>query len=293
MTALPFGRVQTAMVTPFASDGSVNYDEARRLAAHLVDVQGNDALVVNGTTGECPTTTDEEKAKLLEVVLAEVGDRARIVAGVGTFDTAHTLELTRQAEQLGVHGLLVVTPYYSRPPQDALAEHFLTVADATSLPIMIYDIPHRAGVPVETATMITVAAHPNIVAVKDAKGQPVASAQVIAATDLAYYSGDDAMTLPLLAVGGVGVVGTSTHFTGRRTREMIETFVAGDPATAVALNAALLPVFLGVFATQGCMLVKAGLAARGFAPGPVRRPLLDASPEQAATFVAVLDAAGL
>ncbi|MCA0295688.1 MAG: 4-hydroxy-tetrahydrodipicolinate synthase [Actinobacteria bacterium] len=293
MTALPFGRVQTAMVTPFAPDGSVNYDEARRLAAHLVDVQGNDALVVNGTTGECPTTTDEEKGRLLEVVLDEVGDRARIVAGVGTFDTAHTLELTKQAEQLGVHGLLVVTPYYSRPPQDALADHFLTVADATSLPIMIYDIPHRAGVPVETATMITIAAHPNIVAVKDAKGQPVASAQVIAATDLAYYSGDDAMTLPLLAVGGVGVVGTSTHFTGRRTREMIETFVAGDTATAVALNQALLPVFLGVFATQGCMLVKAGLNARGFAAGPVRKPLLDASPEQAATFVAVLDAAGL
>ncbi len=293
MTALPFGRVQTAMVTPFAPDGSVDYDEARRLAAHLVDVQGNDALVVNGTTGECPTTTDAEKLGLLEAVMAEVGDRAKVVAGVGTFDTAHTLELTRQAEQAGVHGLLVVTPYYSRPPQDALADHFLTVADATSLPIMIYDIPHRAGIPVETATLIAVAAHPNIVAVKDAKGQPVASSQVIAATDLAYYSGDDAMTLPLLAVGGVGVVGTSTHFTGRRTREMIEAFVGGDPARATALNAALLPVFLGVFATQGCMLVKAGLAARGFAPGPVRKPLRDASAEQAATFVAVLDAAGL
>jgi 4-hydroxy-tetrahydrodipicolinate synthase len=293
MTALPFGRVQTAMVTPFAPDGSLNLDEARRLAAHLVDEQGNDALVVNGTTGESPTTTDAEKLALLEAVLAEVGDRAKIVAGVGTFDTNHTLELARQAEQAGVHGLLVVTPYYSRPPQDAVADHFRTVADATSLPVMIYDIPHRSGIPVETATMIEIAAHPNIVAVKDAKGLPVASAQVIAATDLAYYSGDDAMTLPLLAVGGVGVVGTSTHFTGRRTREMIETFVAGDVARATALNAALLPVYLGVFATQGCMLVKAGLAARGFAPGPVRKPLLDASAEQAATFVAVLDAASL
>ncbi len=281
------------MVTPFAPDGSLNLDEARRLAAHLVDEQGNDALVVNGTTGESPTTTDAEKLALLEAVLAEVGDRAKIVAGVGTFDTNHTLELARQAEQAGVHGLLVVTPYYSRPPQDAVADHFLTVADATSLPVMIYDIPHRSGIPVETATMIEIAAHPNIVAVKDAKGLPVASAQVIAATDLAYYSGDDAMTLPLLAVGGVGVVGTSTHFTGRRTREMIETFVAGDVARATALNAALLPVYLGVFATQGCMLVKAGLAARGFAPGPVRKPLLDATVEQAATFVAVLDAAGL
>lgn len=293
MTALPFGRLQTAMVTPFAADGSLDLDEARRLAAHLVDEQGNDALVVNGTTGESPTTTDAEKLALLEAVVAEVGDRARIVAGVGTFNTAHTIELARQAEQAGVHGLLVVTPYYSRPPQDAVADHFLTVAEATSLPIMIYDIPHRSGIPVETPTMIRVAEHPRIVAVKDAKGMPVASAQVIAATGLAYYSGDDAMTLPLLAVGGVGVVGTSTHFTGRRTRELIEAFLAGDVARATALNAALLPVYLGVFATQGCMLVKAGLSARGFAPGGVRKPLLDATAEQAATFVAVLDAAGL
>jgi 4-hydroxy-tetrahydrodipicolinate synthase len=292
MTALPFGRVQTAMVTPFNTDGSLNLAESRRLAAHLVDVQGNDALVINGTTGESPTTTDAEKLALLEAVIDEVGDRARIVAGVGTFDTRHTIELARQAEQAGAHGLLVVTPYYSRPPQDALADHFLTVADATPLPIMIYDIPHRSGIPVETETLIAVAAHENIVAVKDAKGSPVASAQVIAATGLAYYSGDDAMTLPLLSVGGVGVVGTSTHFTGVRTREMIETFLAGDPAKATALNAALLPVYLGVFATQGCMLVKAGLAARGFAPGPVRKPLLDATAEQSATFVAILAANG-
>jgi len=288
MTALPFGRVQTAMVTPFHPDGSLNLAESRRLAAYLVDVQGNDALVINGTTGESPTTTDAEKRALLEAMVDEVGDRARIVAGVGTFDTAHTIELARQAEQAGAHGLLVVTPYYSRPPQDALADHFLTIADSTPLPIMIYDIPHRTGIPVETATLITVAAHPHIVAVKDAKGSPVASAQVIAATGLAYYSGDDAMTLPLLSVGAVGVVGTSTHFTGRRTRDMIEAFIAGDTAKATALNAALLPMYLAVFATQGCMLVKAGLAVRGFAPGPVRKPLLDASPEQAATFVAVM-----
>jgi 4-hydroxy-tetrahydrodipicolinate synthase len=293
MTALPFGRVQTAMVTPFNTDGSLNLAESRRLAAHLVDIQGNDALVINGTTGESPTTTDAEKLALLEAVIDEVGDRAKIVAGVGTFDTHHTIELAHQAEQAGAHGLLVVTPYYSRPPQDALADHFLTVADATTLPIMIYDIPHRSGIPVETETMIAVAAHPNIVAVKDAKGSPVASAQVIAATSLAYYSGDDAMTLPLLSVGGVGVVGTSTHFTGVRTREMIDTFLAGDTARATALNAALLPVYLGVFATQGCMLVKAGLAARGFAPGPVRKPLLDATAEQSATFLAILSANGI
>ncbi|PKQ31688.1 MAG: 4-hydroxy-tetrahydrodipicolinate synthase [Actinobacteria bacterium HGW-Actinobacteria-2] len=289
----PFGRLITAQVTPFHDDGSLNLDEAKRLAAHLVDVQGNDALVINGTTGESPTTTDAEKFALLEAVIAEVGDRAKIIAGVGTFDTHHTVELAKQAEQAGASGLLVVTPYYSRPPQDALADHFVTVADATEVPIIIYDIPHRSGVPVETATMISLGAHPKIVAVKDAKGLPVASAQVMKATNLAYYAGDDGMTLPLMAVGGVGVVGTSTHFTGRGTKAMIEAFVAGDVAGAVAKNAALLDVFTGVFATQGAMLVKAGLAARGFQPGPMRKPLLSASPAQAATFVALLDAAGL
>ncbi len=292
MTA-PFGRLITAQVTPFSDHGSLNLDEARRLAAHLVDVQGNDALVINGTTGESPTTSDAEKRALLEAVIAEVGDRAQVIAGVGTFNTEHTIELAKQAEQVGASGLLVVTPYYSRPPQDALADHFVTVADATALPMMIYDIPHRSGVPVETATMITIAAHPRIVAVKDAKGLPVASAQVMRATNLAYYAGDDGMTLPLMAVGGVGVVGTSTHFTGRGTKAMIEAFLAGDVVGAAKRNADLLPVFTGVFATQGAMLVKAGLAARGFRPGGMRKPLLNASAEQAATFVALLDAAGL
>jgi len=293
MTNLPFGRLVTAMVTPFAEDGSLNLDEARRLAAHLVDAQDNDALVINGTTGESPTTTDAEKLALVEAVVSEVGDRAAVIAGVGTFDTAHTIELAKQAEQAGAHGLLVVTPYYSRPPQDAVADHFLTVAGATRLPIIIYDIPHRTGIPVETSTLIEVAAHPNIVAVKDAKGLPVASAQVIAATGLAYYAGDDGMVLPVLSVGGVGVVGTSTHFTGRRTKELIEAFVSGDTAGALARYRDLLGVYTGVFATQGCMLVKAGLEARGFAPGGVRKPLLRATPEQADAFVAALDAAGL
>lgn len=289
----PFGRVLTAMVTPFSPDGSVNLDEARRLATYLVDVQHNDALVINGTTGEAPTTTDAEKRALVAAVAAEVGDRAQVVAGVGTFDTRHTVELARQATDAGADGLLVVTPYYSRPPQDAVAAHFLTVAEATELPIVIYDIPHRTGVPVETATLVEIGDHERIVAVKDAKGQPAASAEVIARTGLAYYAGDDAMTLPLLAVGGVGVVGTSTHFTGARVRPMIEAFLSGDLESAIAQNAALLPVFNGVFATQGCMLVKAGLAARGFSPGGLRPPLLPASSQQVAAFVALLEAAGL
>lgn len=288
-----FGRLLTAMVTPFSADGAIDFGQVRKLAAYLVDEQRNDALVINGTTGESPTTTEAEKAELLAAVVAEVGDRAKVLAGVGTNDTRHTIELSRQAEQAGADGLLVVTPYYSRPPQNALAAHFTAVADSTALPVMLYDIPHRAGVPIEAATLIELAAHPRIVAVKDAKGLVVSSSTVIAATELDYYSGDDGFTLPLLSVGGVGVVGTSTHFTGARTKTMIEKFLAGDLAGAIADNTALLPVFTGVFATQGCMLVKAGLAARGFAPAVLRSPMLAASPDQASAFVALLDAAGL
>ena len=288
-----FGRLLTAMITPFNADGSVNLAEAKRLAAFLVDDCGHDGLVINGTTGEAPTTSDAEKADLIAAVKEAVGGRAAVVAGVGTFNTAHTIELAKQAQASGADGLLVVTPYYSNPPQDAIAAHFLTVAEASNLPIAIYDIPHRAGRPVETETLIRVAQHPRIVAVKDAKSNVVASSQVMAACDLAYYSGDDAYTLPLMAVGGVGVIGTSTHFTGLRTKAMIEAFVRGDTAGALALHRELLPVFPGVFATQGVMLVKAGLASRGFAPGSVRAPLLPANAEQTATFVALLDAANL
>ena len=289
----PFGRLITAMVTPFASDGSLDLDTAAALATYLVDEQRNDALVINGTTGESPTTSDDEKLRLLQTVVAAVGDRAQIIAGVGTFDTAHTIHLAQQAAGVGVDGLLVVTPYYSRPPQDALAAHFLAVADATDRPVILYDIPHRTGVPIETETLLKVAEHPRIVAVKDAKAQLVQSAVVMANSDLAYYAGDDAMLLPLLAVGGVGVVGTSTHFSGARTAEVIAAWLAGDIEGAIARYRALLGVYQGVFATQGVMLVKAGLAARGRSAGSVRAPLLDASEAQTKTFVALLDAAGL
>ena len=165
-----FGRLLTAMITPFGPDGKVNLTEAARLAQHLVDNQGHDGLVINGTTGESPTTSDEEKRELLGTVIEAVGDRASVVAGVGTFDTHHTIELSRQAAEAGADGLLVVTPYYSRPPVDALEEHFLAVADASELPIMLYDIPHRAGIPIPETSLIRLAGHPRIAAVKDAKG---------------------------------------------------------------------------------------------------------------------------
>jgi 4-hydroxy-tetrahydrodipicolinate synthase len=276
----PFGRLLTAMVTPFAPDGSLDVEGAAKLATYLVDEQRNDALVVSGTTGESPTTTDEEKEILLRAVVDAVGDRARIIAGVGTNNTAHTIELAHTAEKAGAHGLLVVTPYYNKPPQAGVAKHFLTVADAVGLPVMVYDIPHRAGTAIATETMCRIAEHARIVAVKDAKGDLVASSQVLSRTDLAYYSGDDAATLPLLSIGGVGLVGTSTHFTGVIAKDMIEAFERGDNATALALHRRAMPLFTGIFRAPGTMLVKAGLNAQGRPAGPVRSPLVDATGDE-------------
>ena len=285
-----FGRLLTAMITPFGPDGKVNLTEAARLAQHLVDNQGHDGLVINGTTGESPTTSDEEKRELLGTVIEAVGDRASVVAGVGTFDTHHTIELSRQAAEAGADGLLVVTPYYSRPPVDALEEHFLAVADASELPIMLYDIPHRAGIPIPETSLIRLAGHPRIAAVKDAKGDICSSSMVIANSTLTYYAGDDAYLLPLLAVGGAGVVGTSTHFSGLQVRALLDAFVAGDFEQARQLNAQLLPVFRGVFATQGTMMVKAALNRCGFDVGMCRPPMGKVAPELLERVLEILDA---
>jgi 4-hydroxy-tetrahydrodipicolinate synthase len=289
----PFGRMLTAMVTPFGVSGELDLDKAAELATYLVDEQGNDGLVVSGTTGESPTTSDAEKSDLLRVVSDAVGDRAHIVAGVGTFDTVHTIHLAEQAAKAGATGLLVVTPYYSRPPQAGVLAHFRAVADSTELPVALYDIPHRAGIPIQTDTMLALAEHERIVAVKDAKGDIAASARVLAETDLAYYSGEDAITLPLLAVGGVGVVGTSTHFSGPGTQAMIAAYERGDVAEALRLHRELLPIYTGIFRTSGTILVKAGLRLRGLDVGPVRLPLVDATDHEISHLREDLAAAGL
>jgi 4-hydroxy-tetrahydrodipicolinate synthase len=293
MSTPPFGRLLTAMVTPFAVDGSLDLDAAARLASYLVDEIGNDGLVISGTTGESPTTSDAEKAELLRVVLKAVGDRAKILAGAGTFDTEHTLELAATAAKLGANGLLVVTPYYSKPPQAGIVEHFRRVADSTDVPLMLYDIPGRAGVAIATDTMLRLAEYAGIVAVKDAKGDLAASAKVIAESELAYYAGDDAMTLPLLSVGAVGVVGTSTHFSGVGTKQLIEAYLAGDVATALRLHQQLLPIYTGIFATQGCILVKAGLKLLGRDAGGLRSPLIEATTAEVEGLRSALAAAGL
>jgi len=281
------------MVTPFAGDGSLDLDAAAGLASYLVDQLGNDGLVISGTTGESPTTSDAEKADLLRVVIDSVGDRATILAGVGTFNTEHTVELAATAAKLGASGLLVVTPYYSKPPQAGILEHFRQVAEATDVPVMLYDIPGRAGVAIATDTTLRLAEHPRIVAVKDAKGDLTASSRVIAQSELAYYSGDDAMTLPLLSIGAVGVVGTSTHFSAAGTKQMIEAYLAGDVATALRLHQQLLPIYTGIFAAQGCILVKAGFKLQGRDVGGLRSPLIEATPAEVEGLRSALAAAGL
>lgn len=274
------GTMLTAMITPFGADGSLDLDGAQRLAAHLVGAQGNDGLVLNGTTGESPTTTDAEKASLIRAVREAVGDGVRLIAGVGTYDTAHSVHLAREAAAAGADGLLVVSPYYNRPPQAGLLHHFRTVADATDLPVITYDIPKRTGVAIEVDTLVRLAEHPRIVANKDAKGDLEAAQWAMARCDLGWYSGDDILNLPLLSIGANGFISVVGHLVADRIRAMGEAFHGGDVCGAIAINRALLPVYTGIFRTQGVILTKAALALQGLPAGPVRSPLVDATADQ-------------
>ncbi|MBI0300530.1 4-hydroxy-tetrahydrodipicolinate synthase [Streptomyces sp. PRKS01-29] len=288
----PFGRVLTAMVTPFTTDGALDLDGAQRLAAHLVDA-GNDGLIVNGTTGESPTTSDAEKAQLVRAVVEAVGDRAHVVAGAGTNDTRHSVELARAAEQAGAHGLLAVTPYYSKPPQEGLLRHFTAIADSTGLPVMLYDIPGRSGVPIGTETMVRLAEHPRIVANKDAKGDLGRASWAIARSRLAWYSGDDMLNLPLLSVGAVGFVSVVGHLVSPELRAMLEAHLAGDVAKATEIHQKLLPVFTGMFRTQGVITTKAALALQGQPAGPLRLPLVELTAEETEQLKRDLAAGGV
>jgi 4-hydroxy-tetrahydrodipicolinate synthase len=279
--AAPFGRLLTAMVTPMTSDRAVDYAGAARLADYLITQMRNDGLVISGTTGESPTTSDAEKDRLLRTVIEAAGGRAKVLAGVGTNDTAHTIELARQAERAGAAGLLVVTPYYNKPPQHGLVAHFTAVADATGLPVMLYDIPGRTGVPIATETLLQLAQHPRIVAVKDAKGDMTAGSMVMSATDLVFYSGDDLVNLPWLALGASGFVSVVGHIVGDRLAEMIDAYLSGNVAAALRHHRELLPVYTGVMTrTQGVISTKAALTMLGLPGGSVRPPLADATPAE-------------
>src|SRR5215472_6111668 len=289
----PFGRMLTAMVTPMDGNGAVDYDAAAQLADFLVTDMRNDGLVISGTTGESPTTSDAEKARLLAAVLEAVGDRATVIAGVGTNDTAHTCELARAAERAGAHGLLVVTPYYNKPPQSGLVAHFTQVADATGLPNMLYDIPGRTGTPIAAETLIRLAEHPRIVAVKDAKADFAAASLVMNCTSLVFYSGDDMLNLPWLSLGAAGFVSVAGHVVGERLHEMIDFYRAGKVAEALRLHRELLPVYVGLFRNQGVIMTKAALGLLGLPGGPVRLPLSNATAAETDRLRTDLAAAGI
>jgi 4-hydroxy-tetrahydrodipicolinate synthase len=290
----PFGSLLTAMVTPMAADGSVDLDAAGRLAVHLVD-HGHDGIVLNGTTGEAPTTHAPEKADLIRAVAQAVGDRAVVVAGAGSNDTAHAVRMAEQAADAGADGLLVVSPYYSRPSQDGVYRHCLAVVEATDLPTMLYDVPGRTAVRFALPTLERLAVHDQVVAVKDATGDVTGAMRAIHRTELAYYSGDDALLLPFLAVGAVGLVSMAGHLVGDQLAQTIRSFDTGDTAMALASFRSVLPVIDLICGTgNGALRSKLTLALLNLIPGATMR-LPQAAPDddEVAAVRAQLVALGL
>jgi len=277
----PFGRMITAMVTPFDKGGAIDWDGVAKLAEHLAD-HGHDAIAVNGTTGEAPTTKTSEKLEIIRVVKSTVGDRVKILTGAGDNETSYTVEQAKRCAEVGADGLLIVTPYYNKPPQAGIEAHFKAVASATDLPIMMYDIPGRAGVEIEQDTICRLSEVKNIVALKDAKGNPASTSWVIQRTGLPVYSGDDILNLPLLSIGAVGFVSVCGHTVGNELREMLDAWFSGNAARALEIHQKLLPVFTGTFRTQGAILTKAALTMLGLPGGYTRLPLVDATEAQIA-----------
>lgn len=287
----PFGHLLTAMITPFGSDGAVDHGRVWELAHHLVE-NGSDGLVVAGTTGEAPTLSDQEKVALFRAVVEAVGKRAKVIAGTGTYDTAHSVEMTKRAAEVGCHGVLAVTPYYNRPPQEGLVRHFEALAEASPLPVMLYNIPSRTGRLIEVSTLARLAGHPGIVAVKDAVGDPGFTSDTVSAVGdgMAVYSGDDINTLPIMAVGGVGVVSVASHLVGRLLKRMIESALGADWAEARRLHLALAPLNRALFLEPNPIPVKAAMDDLWAPVGAPRLPLVPASP---ATLQAVREALAL
>ena len=289
----PFGNMVTAMITPFKADGTLDLAGAEVLANHLVDL-GNDGLVINGTTGESATTTEEEKNNLLAAVIGAVGDRAKVIAGVGSNDTAHTAMLAKDAERIGADAILVVTPYYNKPTQAGLIAHFTHVADLCGLPMMMYDIPGRSVVPIEVDTMLKLAEHPRILANKDAKNNFEAASRVITNSKLQWFSGEDILNLPLLTIGAVGCVSVVGHVAADRIKKMMGLYFDGDVADATKMHKELTPVYYGVMGKMpGVMSVKAYLNMKNLPAGHPRLPLVAADDAQQAELVASLRAGGI
>ena len=288
----PFGRLLTAMVTPFKDDLSIDWAGVEKLAAHLVST-GHDGIVVNGTTGEAPTTSDDEKIEIIKVVRNAVSGRAKVIAGAGNNETTHSVEQAEMAAKAGADGLLVVTPYYNKPPQAGIEAHFRAMADATDVPVMLYDIPGRTGMQIEPDTIVKLAAHPNIVALKDAKGDVASTSWVIKRCGIPVYSGDDILNLPLLSVGAVGFVSVCGHTVGADLRTMLDAWFSGNSEKALEIHQKLLPVYTGTFRTQGAILTKAALSMMGLPGGKVRLPLVDATESQVSQLQEDLRAGGV
>ena len=291
-TQAPFGRLITAMITPFAKDGSIDWDGVATLATHLAD-HGHDAIAVNGTTGEAPTTKSSEKIEIIKVVKSTVGSRVKVLSGAGDNETSYTVEQAKRSADAGADGLLIVTPYYNKPPQAGIEAHFKAVAGATDLPIMMYDIPGRTGVEIESDTIVRLFDLPNIVALKDAKGNLAATSDVIARCGIPVYSGDDILNLPFLSIGAVGFVSVCGHTVGTELKAMLDAWFAGDTARALEIHQKLIPVFKGTFKTQGAILTKAAMNLMGLPGGTTRLPLVDATPAQIATLREDLIAGGV
>ena len=292
MIAAPFGRLITAMVTPFKADLSVDWEGVETLAKHLVST-GHDAIVVSGTTGEAPTTNDDEKDELIRVVKAAVGNKVKVIAGAGNNETPHSVEQAVHAQKVGADGLLVVTPYYNKPPQAGIEAHFRAIADAVDLPVMMYDIPGRTGIEIEPDTIVKLAEHKNIVALKDAKGNVASTSWVIKRCGIPVYSGDDILNLPLLSVGAVGFVSVCGHTIGRDLREMLDAWFSGNAERALEIHQKVLPIYTGTFRTQGAILTKAALNLMGLPGGHTRLPLVDATPAQIEQLKVDLRAGGV
>lgn len=267
------------MITPFKDDLTIDWAGVENLASHLQST-GHDGIVVNGTTGEAPTTSDDEKVEIIKVVKKATGGKLKIVAGAGNNETSHSVEQAEMAEKAGADGLLVVTPYYNKPPQAGIEAHFRAIANSTELPVMMYDIPGRTGMAIEPDTLCRLAEHKNIVALKDAKGDVASTSWVIKRSGIPVYSGDDILNLPLLAVGAVGFVSVCGHTVGARLREMLDNWFAGDSQRALAIHQELLPIYTGTFRTQGAILTKAAMKLMGLPGGRVRLPLVDATEAQ-------------
>jgi len=293
-TASPFGRLLTAMVSPMRPDGSLDLDSARRLVAHLVDT-GHDGIVVNGTTGESATLSDDESIEMVRLVVETVGDGVAVVAGVGSNATAHSVEMAQRSRDAGATGLLLVSPYYNKPTQAGLVAHCRAVAGTTDLPVMLYDIPGRTGIPFTSETLRELAQVPTIVAVKDAKGDPWASTQVMASTDLIYFSGDDATTLPWLALGAVGTVSVVGHVAGREYAAMLAAVDRGDLVAARDIHRRLIPAVNAIMSpSQGAIMAKAALVELGVIDhATVRLPLVESPPEHLDILRAGLKESGL